>query len=311
MQDSERPDEQSKSNEEWDSLFQNYADAVESENIEEQERAVLEVWQKMSEIDDEPSPWLIAMTEAHECEAAFDWEGAEAAYKRAVTAEENTGLQSKAYESLASLYYLLDRDELALKADQEANRLALLDPISVLAVFAFISEAGCFLRNDDFAGAEQALNEAFARIEEGPMHHLLRAYALIQRAKYFIKLKDFEAAKRDLSIAWPLIEPHADFFYAAGWQNAIGSWWAATAQMREREDQDWEAMKAHKEVVARRRIIAQLPQLEGPYKHNSLAVALRDFGLSLRAVDNALAADAFKESRMIRRSIGLPPLKEH
>ncbi len=305
-----KPDGKTKPEEGLEAHLQAFADAVQNEDVEAENAAIMDFWQKLAETDREPSPWLQAMTEAHQCEAAFDWKGAENAYLRATTAEDNTNLQSKAYDSLASLYYLLGRDDPALEATRQANRLALIDPLNVLVVSAFVSEAGCCLRAGDITQAEQALNEAFARLAKGPMDHLLRVYVLVQRANYSIKSQDLGAAQSDLAAAWPLLEPHAEFFFAAGWQGAFAFWWATTASLKEGEGNAWKAMKARKEVVARRRIIAQLPQLEGPYKHNNLAVALRDFGKSLRSVDNDLAADVFKESHMIRRSIGLAPLDE-
>jgi len=77
------------------------------------------------------------------------------------------------------------------------------------------------------------------------------------------------------------------------------------------EDDGAGAVPAMREAVARRYIVSQLPQLEGPYRHNSLAVALRDLGRHQRAADDALADHAFRESASIRKSIGLPALEEY
>ncbi len=307
MSTSDLPQEEN--NDRFGSLVKDFADAVEEQDVEAEEAASLAVWQHISEMDHEPSPWLLAMNEATLCEAAFDWDGAEEAYKRAC-AVDNPRSQAKAYESLAAFYQLLGRDENILETLQRSTQLALIDPMAGMDVFAFLAESGIYLQLNDLPRAGQAIEEAFARLEDGPMHDLTRAYALIRRAGYEIRVEAWEAVQKDLEAAWSLLQPHADFFFAGGWQKALAFWWTITARLRAAQSDDWEAMKAWKEVVDRHRIIAQLPQLEGPYKHNNLAVALRDFGLSLRAVDSELAKDAFKESRMIRQSIGLPPLDE-
>lgn len=293
-------------------LFQGYADAVKNEDVKGQEAASLEILQYFAETqDEEPCPWLEAMGQAHDCEAKFDWKGAEAAYQCAIqSASESHGQQSIAYERLSAFYQLLDSEAAALEAAQAATNAARREKISLLLWQRLQAEAGIYLGAKDFTRAWTALNEAFALIEEGPMHNLVRARALVLRADCYTQEDILSEAEADLASSWKLLQPHAETMFAAGWQSGLANWWATTARLRTRQNDFLAAVAAWHEAAARRRIISQLPQLEGPYHHNSLAVALRDLGRSLRQVEDESAAGAFEESRSIRRAIGLPPLEE-
>lgn len=312
METPNTPEEEDKDLDEAAVLFEAYADAVNKEDVEEQEAATLKILQHMAEMkDDESSPWLQAMGEAHQCEAAFDWAGAEEAYKRAIQATaDQPGLQSSAYGQLSALYNLLDLDALALEAAETATRVARQDIIPSIFSFRLQAEAHLHLKAQDFGRTWTTINETFAMLEDGPMSNLARGHTLVLRADCFIQEGHLSKAEADLTVAWKLLEPHSQTFFAAGWQSGLAMWWAATARLRAQHNDLSAAVSAWREVVARRRIIAQLPQLEGPYKHNSLAVALRNLGRALRQVGDNLAAQSFKESRSIRRAIGLPALEE-
>ncbi len=297
---------------EGENLFQDFAAGVNDEDIEAQEEAMLKVWQHIAEKqNDEPSPWLKAMGEAHQCEAAFDWTGAEEAYKRAIDAtKDQPMLHGKAQAQLASLYNLMELDVLALEATQAATRAVKEGNISSLTSFQLQSEARFYLKAKDFARAWTFINEAFRFVEDGPLHHLERTYALILRAECYIQQGDLQKAEPDLEGAWKLLEPHAETFFAAGWQGGLAQWWATKAQLHAQRQQWLEAVTCKRESVERRRIISQLPQLEGPYKHNGLAKALNDLGKALHQIEDDSASQCFAESRSIRHSIGLPPFDE-
>jgi hypothetical protein len=306
------PEGEDKNADESGTLFEAYADAVNQGDVEEQESATLKIWQHLAERkDDEPSPWLQAMGDAHQCEAAFDWVGAEEAYKRAIqaTADQPT-IQSGAYSQLSALYNLVNLDSLALEAAQSATQVARRDTIPSLLSLRLQAEAKFYLKAKDFQRTRTTLNEALAVIDEGPIHNLERAYALILHADCSTEEGDLTKAEADLASAWKLLEPHSQTFFAAGWQSGLAAWWATVARLRTQQNDGSAAVTAWREAVARRRIIAQLPQLEGPYKHNSLSVALLDLGRSLRQAGDRLAAESFQESCSIRRFIGLPPLQE-
>jgi hypothetical protein len=292
-------------------LLKAYAEAVSNENAEEAEVAALQVWQSMAEQEETTkSPWLQAMEEATACELAFDWTGAEEAYKRAVEASNDQAmLKSKALGSLSALYSMLDLDVLAWEAAQAATRIARMEAISSLVSLALLAEAKLYLKAKDLKIVLNVINEAFYAIEDGPLHNLERAYALVLRAEYWTKEGTLKKAEQDLSIAWKMLEP-MDMPHAAGWQTGLASYWAATARFRAELGDAKGAIEAWHEAVKRRRLISLLPQLEGPYKHNALALVLWEQGKAMHDTSPDSAAALIAESNSIRRSIGLTPLAD-
>jgi len=290
--------------------FEEFANAIKTGNVAEAEAATQKIWQHVAEtLDAEPSPWLEAMQDAHRCAAAFDWPAAEEAYTRAVRAgADQPGLECGAYRELSQFHRLFDREALALQTAHLATEAARRENIPSMLAMTLQVEAALHLHANDYTAAWKLIAEAFAALEEGPMHNLERALALLVRGAYLIEHERFPEAEADLTSARGLMEPWSEAHYAGGWQGAFASWWSATARLRSKRGDKPGAAAAWREVVARRRINAELPQLEGPYKHNSLAIALRDLGRALQDLDAPLAEEAFAESRSLRRGIGLPPL---
>ena len=290
--------------------FEEYANAIKTGNVAEAEAAIQKIWQHVAETqDEEPSPWLEAMHDAHRCAAAFDWPAAEEAYARAARATaDQPGLQCGAYRELSQFHRLFDREALALQTAHLATEAARRQNIPSMMAVALQVEAALQLNAKDYPAAWKLIAETFAALEEGPMHNLPRSLALLVRGAYLIEHERFPEAEADLTSAWGLMEPWSEAHYAGGWQGAFAGWWSATARLRSKRGDKPGAAAAWREAVARRRIIAELPQLEGPYKHNSLAVALRDLGKALQDLDAPLAEESFAESRSLRGVIGLPPL---
>jgi hypothetical protein len=258
------------------------------------------------------SPWLQAMEDAHCCEVALDWPGAEQAYKRAVqVTTREPMLQYKACSQLSALYGLLDRKAEALTMAQVASSSARDSNMPPLLSIALQAEAELWLGAGNSSEAWRAINEALKVVEEGPTQNLERARALIVRGSCFRQEGDWPCVRADLAAAWSLLEAKSPMSYGPGWQAGLAKWWAVTASLRSVEGDLSGALLAWHETVAQRRLIARAPQLEGPYKWNALATALRDLTLALRVVgDEPAAAEAFRESCSIRRGIGLPPLDE-
>ncbi|BCM92676.1 hypothetical protein IAD21_04558 [Abditibacteriota bacterium] len=313
MKTSDTPENGDSFEDEDAALFKNFADAVNDEDIEAQEEAMLQVWQHIAEKqDEEPSSWLKAMQEAHQCEAAFDWMGAEESYKRAIDAEKDKPmLVARAQGQLASLYGLVGLEALALQAMQAATQATREADMAFMTSLQLQGEARFYLKAKESTRAWVFINEAFDLLEDGPMHHLERAYALVLRAECYSQQEETKKAEADLEYAWKLLEPHAGTFFAAGWQNGLSQWWAAKAQLHLRaQPPEWsESVACWREVVERRRIISGLPQLEGPYKYNGLAKSLNELGKALHQIGDDSAAECFAESRSIRHSIGLAPFE--
>ena len=300
--------EQNGNSEELPACFLEYADAQKRGDIPAQEVAVMKVWQFVAERDKEPSPWLEAVEKATEFEAAFDWQGAEAAYRHAIQVAENPSLQSKAYNHLSSLYSLLGNDGPAMEAAKAATQAARRAEIPMVLSPMLQAEAQLYLDKNQLQQAWATLDESLAVIEDNPMAGVLRAKALILRADCFIREGNLARAEEELASAWKLLESHVEAHFAGGWQSRLASWWTATARLHVLQGKSELAVLAWREAVARRRIVADLPQIGGPYKHNAVAVALCNSAKFLQTIEDDSAGKLFEESDAIRQSIGLPAL---
>ncbi|RYI33900.1 MAG: hypothetical protein EON48_02435 [Acetobacteraceae bacterium] len=194
-----------------------------------------------------PSPWLIAMGEAHECEAAFDWSGAEAAYRRAIAAEaDRPSIQAKTYQDLAKLFSLIGLDEQDFEATKTATQLARQGNMPIMLPLHLRDEAVCYLDAGDLDRAEALLEEARGDTRLKVSH----AYVLGTIARCRIARGDLEAAQLALDEIWQIIEPHSEFEIAAGWQGNFAAWWGLTAKMRAQRH-DWPgAIAAQQERLA-------------------------------------------------------------
>lgn len=287
-------------------LLSAFAAASESDDPKAQEEAALKAFEKIMEMDHEPSPWLIAMGKAHEREAVADWEGAEKAYKAAIATEpDKPSSQAMVWEKLSSLYSMTGRDDMAFEAAQIATSLERSAPHPMLLHIRLAHEAAFYLKWGDWQKALELVEEALAWADEEIKNSIYQAQLLPTRARCLILKGDLDAARADLHALWKLVDPHDEGYFFAGWQGAFANYWQATAQLCVSQGDLEGVAKAHREVVYRRRIIAELPQLEGPYKHNSLARALHDLAQALQNVGDPEADELFEESRSLRRSIGL------
>jgi hypothetical protein len=272
-----------------------------------------QIWQRFEDIAaDEPGPWGGALNQAHQCEANHDWRGAEAAYLRAANAV--TGqpmLLAYTYDGLAALYDLLERHDEARAAARSASEAARTGSAPPLASLAILGEASLHLKARDLDSAHRMIDEALALVGGEDLADLQRAQALVLRAACFLAAERVPEARLALAESWNLLAPHANVSGLAGRQNALAKWWAASAHSRTAEGDLPGAVQAWREAVSRRRLVALAPQVEGPYTWNSLAIALCDLGMALRAVgDEVGAGEALQESRSIRAAIGVPPLDE-
>ncbi len=260
-------------------------------------------------LNPEPSPWLAAMGQAHECEARFDWDGAKAAYERAAFAEPNAGLESGAWRDLSALHSMLDEDDLALECAARATEAARrCDSLSVLAM-ALGAEASLLLASNP-ALAREKIAEELAVLEDESLHDILRMRALILRARCAVQENDLDGAGRELDLVWTQIKKWRNEPFFAGRHGVLAAYWATRSGLSEKRG-DWRRVqKARLEVVEHCRFVASVPQIEGPFKHNNLALALHRAGEALQRNNSARAAELFAQSRELRAFIGLGPLKE-
>jgi hypothetical protein len=91
----------------------------------------------------------------------------------------------------------------------------------------------------------------------------------------------------------------------------MARYWGIRSRMFERDGNLKDAGAAMWETIQLRRAISQAPQMNGPYKFEPLAKALRDYARLCREAGHEDEADAAKaDSDEIRRLIHLPPLED-
>jgi tetratricopeptide (TPR) repeat protein len=99
--------------EKFQKIIENYSKAVEADNPEDAQAAAMEALMfAAAEAEANPSPHLIQMEEAANCEAKGDWAGAEAAHKRVIEMQRASGPEGavmKAQMDLSRFYVLLGR----------------------------------------------------------------------------------------------------------------------------------------------------------------------------------------------------------
>jgi tetratricopeptide (TPR) repeat protein len=284
--------------------------ALEAGRMEEAEAAVLEFLALAAQAPAEPTLESLLRDEAERREAAADWAGAEAAYRRMLAqarAESNDYAQFRAHEQLATLHGLLGRHAAALeeaRAAVAAGRRA--DPPALL-LMALNGQALCALRTGRVPEALAAASEALERAEGGALHDLQRGGALALRGACRAARGEWPAAEGDLGASWGLVRPHAALAFAAGVHGLLARWWAITARLRAAQGDGGGAVEAWEEAAGRVRHVAQLPQAAGPYARSALARALHGLGHALTAQGSDLAEEALAESRSLRQAVGLPP----
>jgi hypothetical protein len=254
--------------------------------------------------------WQVAMNEAYVCEMQRDWAGTEAAYRSAISLSKNCPLEQwRTYNRIHLLYVLLDRDEAALTAVQSASACARRHPIPAILSMALLDEAKFLLDKNQTEQAWSLIAESLQIVQKEPVNNLERAYALVLRARCFLRSSDYSQAESDLDTAWNELEAEVESSDFPGVQGVLATWWTTKAHLGSMQNDLFCAVAALREAVARRRLVARTPQLRGPYKWNWLAMALCDLSVLLeRAGDESGSAEALAESTLIRESIGLRAL---
>jgi hypothetical protein len=244
--------------------------------------------------------------EASEHEGAARWEQAEAAYRRILTLAEAEGNQAalfKAHDDLRTLFAMRGLGDQALQEAQAAVAAALKTDLAALQVAAWQGLFQCHLIHGDLKSAAATAEQA-VQITSGETS-LLRARALLMRARCRTEQALTSESEEDLAGAWQILAPQAQATLFAGVQSSLAVWWDVTARIRARAQDLAGAAEAKGKAVEFRRTVSHLPQLEGPYKYHALAKELQEYSVVLMAAGNAEAARAaFDESREIQQRIG-------
>ena len=215
----------------------------------------------------------------------------------------------KAYSDYAALLRLLDRDEEALAESTAALEAAKRTGMDIIVHMASVTLAGTLLGRGDIEGAAAVAEEAIRTSAAGTRGDAQRARGMVLRALCAVRRGDSAAARADLDAAWPLLAPLANSTLLVGPVSALASWWAVASRVNAAQGDLSVATEAMGESVRLRRVVAQAPQVQGPYTQNSLAGSLARYAVALLAAgDPAAAESAYDESTAIRASLGLPPI---
>jgi len=299
--------------EELEILLERHQEAVVRGDAAEAEWLAVEFLAAVSSQEaGEPGEDLKLKMAAHASEETADWGDAERAYRRAAELAETEGDDAstfKAHLDLSRLYSLLDRHDESLSAARDAvisARRTEMAPILTMALESYGSE---LLHHGNVDAASAAAEEILALVGDEKLYALSRARALVLRSRCSLARGRDDDAARDLDAALPAIRPFEQSLLVAGYQSALSRWWQTHATLRTRHGDPAGAAEAMRIAARHARNVASAPQLEGPYKHNGLARTLHRMALALLANgDTQEAQAAFRESRAIRESIGLPTL---
>lgn len=256
-----------------------------------------------------PSEDLRLVMEAREHEDAARWEQAEAAHRRALALAEAAGHEGKkfkAHDDLSSLFAIRGMADKALQEAQAALEAARKSEITPLLSVALSGLFECLLTKGDMMSAAATAEEAIQVTPVGKMFDVLRARALLMRARCRVELGQVSQAEQDLEVAWRILAPQAKATMFSGIQSRLAVWWEITARIRTQAKDFAAAAQATGKAVEFRRLVSQLPQLAGPHKHHALAKALQEYSVALLAAGEVEAAtEAFDESREIQQTTGI------
>jgi tetratricopeptide (TPR) repeat protein len=283
---------------------------AESNNAEQMEAAALKALAiAAAAAEKNPTPDLILLQQAADCETLGDWTTAEAKHREVLKLAEDAGQPASiasAYYHLSKLFQLIgdvSRAEDCAERGLASARQAQTFPLQVMALS---QKTGCALSRADYAAALLAANESVAVIEPGRMHDLMRAGALVTRARCRLGCGDLAGCQSDLCAAKPVLVNAGTSPLFAGSQSRTAGWWEVTARARAQEGDLNGACDAWSEAVQKRRHVHSLSHVTGPHTLAALARALGKLAEALDAagrIDSAKTSQA--EAQMIWGELGL------
>ena len=297
---------------EWLQSFQEAQQAEEDGDMEQAAELSVQTFAQLMEeaAKKPPSRALRELKAADKCEARADWEGAEEAFKYAVTLEiEERGYAMLNPKYLARFYSFRDRKSEALATIHAATETARQHYKGrIILAMSLQDEIFYLMAAGEYEKARPLIDEGLHILESVPHDKIFRHNFRLYEAEYCLHNDDLAAAEAILNQMWSQIEAWQQAMFLAGFQSTLASWWKVRALCCQKRGQVSEEIEALRRVVHFRRVIAQAPQLEGPYKFNALAGALHKLGTALQQNGDALAAQVLAESASLRRGIGLEPL---
>ena len=283
---------------------------AEANNNEQMEAAALNALAiATSEAEKNPSPELILLQQAADCEARGEWSAAEAKHREVLKLAEDAGQPAStasAYYHLSKLFLLIGdvgRAEECVERGLISARQAEAFPLQFMALS---QKAASALSRADYVTALDAANASVAVIDPGRMHDGMRAGALVLRARCRLGCGDLAGCQSDLRAAKPVLVDADTSLLFAGSQSRIAGWWEVTARARAQEGDLEGACDAWLEAVQKRRHVHSLSHVTGPHTLAALARALGKLAEALEAagrIDSAKNSQA--EAQRIWRELGL------
>ena len=250
-----------------------------------------------------PSADLDLNMEAHRLEMQGDWAGAEAAYLKVLELAELPQADAlpwqvdakiyQAHRDLARLHGVLNHKDLACDHLQGATRWARKADLTPLMLSALELHADAARQRGETTTARALVDEAVRLLddENGRTSDLMRARIMVVRSLLLIDFGDLAGAESDLWVAKDILQPQFGSLFMAGVHSGLARWWRATASLRAERGDVSGSLSAWRESVERRRHVATLPQLEGPYKYLYLAGSLLNMAAELGKAGYAEEAD--------------------
>lgn len=280
-------------------------------NLEQTEAAVFQMFSIVeAEARKNPSPNAGLLEELQALEAQGDWAGVEQCRLKGLARAQESGNQMavfKAQDDLNQHYRFLnefEKAEFCAQAALEAADKSEMSPLTTRALQAVAFHAS---RRGDHAAALAAADRALALTEPGFMAETQLAGVLVTRARARLAAGDLAGCEADLGQSKPLLldKEYSPIF--AGIHSNIGWWWEVTAAVRAAKGELAAACEAWSEAMQRRRLVAALPQVAGPYTLAALARTLWRAGLANLAAGEIKAGESLQaEAKRLWVELCLP-----
>ena len=258
--------------EQFEESIKSYADAVQAGDDNAAAQAAMAALALAGmEAMTSPTPDILLLERAAECEARQDWAGAEAAYREVLALKavaENPRYLVKPHLNLSKLFRLVGRKDEAWAEACTATGLARGADMFTLLTMALDNEASCALDRADLDGAMAAAVEALEIIEPGKIFDTMRARSLTRRAECLLARNEPDPAEQDLKRSWELLHSRAPL--GIGSIVVLAHWWEVQGQLHLCRRAIAEARTALTEAAQYRRQVLESGESPNPYAAASL-----------------------------------------
>jgi tetratricopeptide (TPR) repeat protein len=291
--------------------IESYAEAVNAEKHDEAAEAALKALiiaaeQAMAH----PTPEVELAEQADRCLRAADWAGAEAAYRKILRIQQETGNPgqvAKPRMDLSQLLRLIGRLDEAGELSRAATESARKSGLYPLIAMALRNEVSCALAHGRTDDALAAACEALRVIEPGKIADLMRAQAHTDRAECLLANGQADVAERDLTASWEILESRAPSRIGLGPVAALAKWCEVAAQFSIRKGNCEEALRCLEKAVGHRREGFNRSGDPSPHAFAALARTFEMLAeVSKYAGDQPGQEHALAEARAIWNRIHLP-----